>query len=85
MYYYIILYPGVEFSSAKFHYEARDTKSRSSSQPWIQRKIFPVFEEFPEIRDPENRERERDQLENHRKTVGKWWFNGIVWDLPSGN
>ena len=22
---------------------------------------------------------------NHRKTIGKWWFNGIFWDLPSGN
>ena len=28
---------------------------------------------------------------NHRKTIGKWWFNGglmgfyeILWDLPSG-
>ena len=19
--------------------------------------------------------------ENHRKTIGKWWFNGILWDL----
>ena len=19
-----------------------------------------------------------------RKTLGKWWFNGIRWDLPSG-
>ena len=24
-------------------------------------------------------------LENHRKTIGTWWFNGIWWDLPSGN
>ena len=30
--------------------------------------------------------------ENHRKTIGKWWFNGdlmgfygILWDVPSGN
>ena len=22
---------------------------------------------------------------NYRKTIGKWWFNGILWDLPSGN
>ena len=22
--------------------------------------------------------------ENHRKTMGKWWFDGILWDLPSG-
>ena len=22
--------------------------------------------------------------ENHRKMVVSWWFNGIVWDLPSG-
>ena len=29
---------------------------------------------------------------NHRKTIGKpwktigkWWFDGILWDLPSGN
>ena len=21
---------------------------------------------------------------NHRKTIGKWWFYGILWDLPSG-
>ena len=21
---------------------------------------------------------------NHGKTLGKWWFNGILWDLPSG-
>ena len=21
--------------------------------------------------------------ENHRKTIGKWWFNGFLWDLPS--
>ena len=29
----------------------------------------------------------------HRKTIGKWWFNGILWlvipsgnmDVPSGN
>ena len=31
---------------------------------------------------------EYDQLkpcENHRKTRGKWWFNGILWDLPYGN
>ena len=23
--------------------------------------------------------------ENHRKTMGKWWLNGIWWELPSGN
>ena len=27
--------------------------------------------------------------ENHRRTIGKWWFNGglmvFQWDLPSGN
>ena len=23
--------------------------------------------------------------ENHRKPIGKWWFNGIQWDIPSGN
>ena len=23
--------------------------------------------------------------ENHRKTIGKWWFNGILWDFSSGN
>ena len=23
--------------------------------------------------------------ENHRKTMRKWWFYGISWDLPSGN
>ena len=23
-------------------------------------------------------------LENHRKTIGKWWLNGNLWDLPSG-
>ena len=23
-------------------------------------------------------------LGNHRKTIGKWWFHGIWWDLPSG-
>ena len=22
--------------------------------------------------------------ENHRKTLGKWWLNVILWDLPSG-
>ena len=22
--------------------------------------------------------------ENHGKTMGKWWLNGILWDLPSG-
>ena len=22
--------------------------------------------------------------ENHRKTIGKWWFHVILWDLPSG-
>ena len=22
--------------------------------------------------------------ENHRKTMGKWWFHGVSWDLPSG-
>ena len=21
---------------------------------------------------------------NHRETMGKWWFNGILWDLTSG-
>ena len=21
----------------------------------------------------------------HRKTMGKWWLDGILWDLPSGN
>ena len=20
-------------------------------------------------------------LENHRKTIGKWWFHGILWDI----
>ena len=19
------------------------------------------------------------------ETIGKWWFNGVLWDLPSGN
>ena len=23
--------------------------------------------------------------ENHGKTLGKWWFNGIYCDFPSGN
>ena len=23
-------------------------------------------------------------LVNHRKTIGKWWFNGILMDLPAG-
>ena len=23
-------------------------------------------------------------MENHRKTIGKWWFHGILMDLPSG-
>ena len=22
--------------------------------------------------------------ENHRKTIGKWWFHGILWGLPCG-
>ena len=22
---------------------------------------------------------------NHRKTMGKWWLNGILWDVPSVN
>ena len=30
-----------------------------------------------------------DMGENHRNTIGKpiwkWWFNGVWWDLPSGN
>ena len=24
------------------------------------------------------------QMENHRKIIGKLWFYGILWDLPSG-
>ena len=23
--------------------------------------------------------------ENHGKTMGKWWFSGILWDLPPGD
>ena len=23
-------------------------------------------------------------VENHRKTIGKWWLNGFSWDLPCG-
>ena len=23
--------------------------------------------------------------ESHRKTLGKWWFHGILWDISSGN
>ena len=23
-------------------------------------------------------------LVNHRKTIGKWWFDGILWEIPSG-
>ena len=26
----------------------------------------------------------RKTMGNHRKTIGKWWFYGILWDLPSG-
>ena len=25
------------------------------------------------------------EMENHRKTIGKWWFNGIEWDLMGFN
>ena len=24
-----------------------------------------------------------ERLENPRKTMGKWWFNGIYWELPN--
>ena len=24
-------------------------------------------------------------MTNSLKTIGKWWFNGILWDVPSGN
>ena len=26
-----------------------------------------------------------DLHRNHGKTIGKWWFHGIFWDLPSGH
>ena len=41
--------------------------------------IYPLVNHRKTIGKPE---------ENHRKTVtttGKWWFYGILWDLPSGN
>ena len=36
------------------------------------------FRWFPLVNEP------RKTIGNHRKTMGKWWFSGILWDLPSG-
>ena len=24
-------------------------------------------------------------MEKPRKSIGQWWFHGILWDIPSGN
>ena len=34
---------------------------------------------------PATRSGLRETLENHRKTIRKWWFHEISRDLPSGN